>query len=260
MIKNLKKNDLQTTPFVSTKSWVLTSFHNQDLVIIEEKPLEIPVSEEFVDYEGGSEFPIINRECNIALEQQSLTQVLYEEGKKISGQFCVESDPINNTGTFKRLVYTQIRNAFYNEYNNPTKIFGMENIDFQLSETKKFLSDEFRVFTISQDKFGEKMLENSITLIDNALDDTFEIVDDGNSNILARENLFSRVQEIRKFQNAINLNDSSSLCDSFYTDLSTRQAGLQGGTSGDIGTSGTGGPYGTAGTSGFWPPIDCQPW
>lgn len=262
MIKNFKRSDLQTTPFIATRPWVLTSFEKQDLLIIEEKPLEIPVAQEFIDYEGGDELPIINRECNIALEQQtSNNDIIYEEGQKIDGNFYPDADPKNINGSFKRLVYKQIQNSFYNKWNDPTKVFGNENIDFQLSKTQKFLTDEFRVFTISQKFFGEKILENSVVLIDNALDDNFEIVDDGHGNVMAKENLFSKVQEIRKFYNNVSPNETSNFCSYYSENIATRQAGLQGGTSGDVGTSGTGGPYGTAGTSGDWGSIqNCQPW
>jgi hypothetical protein len=248
MIKNFKRSDIQNTPFVATKPWVLTSFQNQDLVIVEEKPQEIPVAQEFIDYEGGDGLPILNRECNIALEQQDPDNILYEEGQKREDMFYPEHDPKNNTGTYKRLIYTQIKNAFYNEWNDPTKMFGLENIDFQTSDIKKFLSDEFRVFTITKDYFGEKMLENTILLVDNALDDNFQIVDDGKGNILAKENLFSRVQEVRTFGNLVNTTETSSVCDFYYTDIESRQAGV------------TGSYYGTSSTSSYLAPANCQPW
>jgi hypothetical protein len=247
MLKNLKRSDIQNTPFVATKSWVLTSFINQDLVIVEEKPQEIPVAQEFIDYEGGDDLPILNRECNIALEQQTPDDVIYEEGQKQEGIFN-ETDPKNNTGTFRRLVHNQIKNAFYNDWNDPTKIFGMENIDFQTSNIKKFLSDEFRVFTITRDYFGEKMLENTILLVDNALDDNFTITDDGDGNIIAKENLFSRVQEVRKFNNRITNSITSSVCTYYYTNIESRQSGI------------TGSYYGSSSTSSYLPPANCQPW
>jgi hypothetical protein len=237
MIKNFKRSDIQTTPFVATKPWVLTSFLNQDGVLIEGTD-EVFVAEEFIDYEGGDDLPILNRECNIATEQQIDDRVLYEEGEKITGTFYPDSDPKNNTGTYKRLVYNQIKNAFYNNWQNPTKMFGMENIDFQLSDTKKFLSDNFRLFNVSKNFFGEKMLENSIVLVDNALDDNFKIVDDGNGNIIAKENLFSKIQEVRKFNNKINVDLTSDICDHYYTDINNRQSK----------------------TDTNWSPTSCQPW
>jgi hypothetical protein len=248
MLKNFKRSDIQTTPFVATKPWVLTSFHNDDLVLTEttSSTAEIPLAEEFIDYEGGDDLPILNRECNIALEQQVDDKVLYEEGENVTGIFYPESDPKNNTGTYKRLLYNQVKNAFYNQWNDPTKMFGMENIDFQLSETKKFLADNFRLFNVSKDYFGEKLLENTVILVDNSLDDNFQIVDDGKGNILARENLFSRVQEVRHFYNLINPTVTSSYCDSYNSDIEARQAGVTG-------------SYGTASVE-FWPPTNCQPW
>jgi hypothetical protein len=276
MIKNFKRSDIQTTPFVATKSWVLTSFHNQDILLLEsgyfntyfwnsismlwetwEIPwdisfsysttTEVPLAEEFVDYQGGSDYPILNRECNIALEQQEEDKVLYEEGQHLTGPFYPDSDPKNNTGTYKRLLYNQIKNSFYNEWNDPTKMFGLENIDFQLSKTKKFLGDNFRLFNVSNAHFGEKMLENSITLVDNSLDDNFEIVDDGFGNIIARENLFSRVQEVREFTNLINVSITSSYCDTYNSNIESRQSG------------GESGSYGT-GSIGYLPSSNCQPW
>lgn len=247
MIKNFKRSDIQTTPFVATKPWVLTSFHNQDLVIMETKSSEIALAQEFVDYEGGDDLPILNRECDIALESQIDDKVLYEEGEKIEGTFYPDLDPINNTGTFKRLVYTQIKNAFYNDWNNPTKMFGIENIDFQLSETKKFLTNNFRVFNISKNYFGEKMLENSVILVDNSLDDNFEIIDDGHGNIIAKENLFSRIQEVRTFNNVLNTSLTSSYCNTYNSNIEDRQAG-------------TGSSYGTSSNHNRLSPFNCQPW
>ena len=225
MLKSIHQSDIQVTPFVTTKPWVLTRFHNQDVLVTEPYSssiyvIPVPIAEEFIDYAGGDTFPLLSRECNIALEQQVDDTVLYEEGQKIEGTFYPESDPINNTGTYKRLVYNQIKNAFYNEYNDPTKIFGSENIDFQLSEIKKFLTDNFRVFNISKQQFGERMMENTIVLTDNTLDDNFEIIDDGNGNIFASPNLFGKVQEVRHFGNFINNTITSSYCDSYYSGIS----------------------------------------
>lgn len=36
MIKNFKRNDIQTTPFVATKPWVVSSFQNNNVLILEQ--------------------------------------------------------------------------------------------------------------------------------------------------------------------------------------------------------------------------------
>ena len=51
MLKTFRRSDISTTPFVATKPWILTSFLNQDLVLVEDKPEEIPVAQEFIDYQ-----------------------------------------------------------------------------------------------------------------------------------------------------------------------------------------------------------------
>lgn len=224
MLKNLKRSDIQVTPFVATKPWVITNFQNQDLLLWESGSLTNNfISQEFIDYQTGNDLPILNRECNIALEQQNNDVILYEEGEKITGTFSEETDPKNNTGTYKRLVYTTTKNCFYNDYNDPTKMFGMEHIDFPLSNTKKILSDKFRSFNVPKSCFGEKMLENSILLVDNSLDDNFVITDDGDGNIVIKDNVFCKSQEVRPILNSIDYYKSSSFCDYYYVSVESRQ-------------------------------------
>jgi hypothetical protein len=212
MIKELKRYDVYTTPFTTAKSWTLFNTQNNDLVLVETTgSLETPISLDFVDYQFSEAAPILNRDCNIALEQQEEDIVLFEEGEKITGLFDV-SESKNNTGTYKRLIYHQIKNSFYNNYNNPTQIFGLENLDFQTSKTRKFISDKFRVFNVPKLLFGEKIIPGTVQFIDNALDDNYIIKDDFFGNLIAKENLFSRVQEVRKFPNNIFTGSSDYSC------------------------------------------------
>lgn len=215
MIKNLQPNDVQVTPFSVIKSWDLLNSQVDDLVLIEEPAKQISVAQDFVDYEDGTNPPIINRECSIALEQQTPDAVLYEEGINKTGTFYPDEEDRNINGTFKRLVFNQIKNAFYNQYQNPTQIFGLENIDLQKNQTRKFVSDQIRVFTIPKSIFGEKIVEGSVTLVDNSLDDFYEIHDDRCGNLIAGNNLFSKVQEVRKFENI--LSSGSNLACQFYS-------------------------------------------
>ena len=54
--------------------------------------------------------------------------------------------------------------VYSNNYYNPTKIWGMEEIDFEKSQTKKFVSDKFKMFEIPRAVFGEKIIENTVVL------------------------------------------------------------------------------------------------
>jgi hypothetical protein len=207
MIKQLKKSDISIMPFVATKAWELFNIDNQDSVLLEplsgsEVISDTCVAMDYIDYNVGPT-PIWSNICNIALEQQVDDQVIYEEG--ISGSkesFDINSSK-NNSGTYKTLLYTQIFNAFYNRYHNPSQIFGMENIDFPLSQTNRYIADNFRMFTIPRKFFGDKLVEKSIKFYDATFDDNVYIYDDGSGNLIVSSNLFSKIQEVRSFNNNV---------------------------------------------------------
>lgn len=210
MIKTINHQNFLTTPFVAYKAWHLFNDDSDDLVLTETTGSEDTIALEFVDYSTGT--PFVNTTCSIALEEQDDDRLEYQEGITGSGTFFPETEPINEDGTFKRLVHSQIQATFYNTYHNPLEIFGIENIDFPLGGTFRDLSDFTRVFTIPRDIFGEKILPNSVQMMDNSLDDNVSIFDDGNQNIMAGFNLFSKIQEVRHFGNFISMESSSVLC------------------------------------------------
>jgi hypothetical protein len=235
MIKHINSQNILTTPFIAVKERELFNAQNEDVVLIEPNSSSIntwndfltwndsltwedltltpipdtAVALEYIDYNGL--FPIINSDCNIALEQQPEDQIIYEEGITGSGLFYPNSEPRNQDGTYKRLVHTQTKAAFYNTYNNPIEIFGIEYIDFPLSKTVRNIADDFRIFNIPQQIFGDRLTENTIQLFDNSLDDNVTITDDGYQNLNAGTNLFSKIQEIRYLGNLLTPG-SSSFC------------------------------------------------
>lgn len=213
MIKQLKKYDIQTTPFIATKNWNLLNVQHQDLIILEQFSSSISppttssipdtyIALEFVDYTFDTQQGYLNIDCNVALEQQTFDPVVYEEGISGSGFFSI-NDPQNPNGTFKRLVYHQILRSFYNNYHNPLQMFGLESVDFQTSGMQRYLSSIFKIFTIPQNNFGDKIQPGSVTFIDNAFDDNYTVKDDSQGNLLATPNLFSRTQEVRSIPNSI---------------------------------------------------------
>jgi hypothetical protein len=107
---------------------------------------------------------------------------------------------------------------FYNSYFDPSKVWGSENIDFQLSKTKRNLSDKFRLFNIPREVFGDKIVPKSVVAFDDTLDNDYIITDDGNGNLFAGTNLFSFQQELGKFINEFNANESSHACDLYWKD------------------------------------------
>lgn len=221
MIKQLKKTDVMVSPFRANKARQLFNVQNDDCVILEPFSASVDIYDnetvalDYIDYVTGT--PLLNRDCNIALEQQEQDEAVYEEG--LSGSlkaYNPDTDALNNTGTSKLLLYNQMRQAFYNDFHNPTEIFGMENIDFPLSKTNRYLADTFRMFTIPRYVMGDKIKPGSVQFQDTAFDDNVRIQDDANGNLIAGDNLFSKVQEVRTSGNQIYEGTSSYTCPIFY--------------------------------------------
>jgi hypothetical protein len=204
MIKHINHQNVTTTPFVAAKSRVLSNVQNPAVVKAEPDlyPDGTLISLDYVDYNLGD--PLWSRDCNVALEQQEIDAIGYEEGITGSGQFDPATEAQNPDGTYKSLVHRTTKNTFYNTYNNPTEIFGVEHIDFPLSKTLRNLSDKFRMFSLQQLQFGDKIKPNSVRFSDNLLDDNVTIFDDGYQNLIGGYNLFSRVQEIRSWPSGTN--------------------------------------------------------
>ena len=216
MLKLLHKDDTQTTPFVATKNWELSNVTNGDLILMEHSGSDgLPVALEYLEYSTNS-LPITASGCNIALEQQSENLATLREGLKVTGLFYPDQDPQNIDGTYKRMIYAQVSNMFYNTYRDPTKIWGTETLDFELSKTEKFVSDRFRLIDVPTVVFGEKMLPSTVVLYDTTTDNNYTITDDGNCNLFAGSNLFSKQQELGEYQNNY-LTGSSDLCDYYNT-------------------------------------------
>ena len=217
MIKVLKKYQIQVTPFESTKDWSLNNTDNNALLLYESTGSDdgLPYALEFLDYSQSNAFD--NNNCDIALEQQTGGDLItIDEGLKITGLFYPDTDPKNDDGNYKRMVYSQIKTTFYNTYHDPTKIWGLENIDFELSKTKRMLSDRFRLFYIPQVVFGDKITPNTLVMTDNTFDNNYTIIDDGNGNLIAGTNLFSHQQEVGNYINNFYADQSSSYCNYYW--------------------------------------------
>ena len=218
MLKSLNKNDTLNTPFTMTKEWNLSNIGNDDLVLYEHTSSiggELEVAIEFIDFGNGSTFPFVNSSCSLALEQQIGDFARYREGRKLSGLFYPDTEPKNLDSTYKRMVYNQVQNLFYNDYRDPTKVWGMENIDIDKSQVKKFLQDKFVLLDVPTIIMGEKIVPNTVKLVDDTSDNEYIIRDDGKCNLLIGYNIFSKQQELRTFGNTFN-SGSDSTCNSYW--------------------------------------------
>jgi len=215
MLKILHKNDTQITAFSVFKNWELSNTSNDDVVLIDTtSSADIAVALEYIQY--TTEYPITSSNCDVALEEQLDDLATYRNGLNLQGLFYPATDPQNSDGTYQRVVYSQIYNTFYNLYRDPTKMWGLENLDFQLSNTQRFISDKFIVIDIPQKTFGEKILPTTFVLYNTTTDNNYIMTDDGNCNLYAGTNLFSHQQEVGNYTNNF-IQSSSKYCDYYDT-------------------------------------------
>jgi hypothetical protein len=202
MIKSLNRDDVQVTPFVANKIWNPTNIEAADLILWMSGSLSGSISHIYIDYGDGTSLPVTNSYCDLALQQQSDDFVQYQRGLNITGTFFPvgnqyynsSSNPTNIDNTYMRLVYNTNKQLFYNTYNNPIQLWGVEN--FKLDTTYRILTDVMDVFTIPRIYFGEKISPYSVKIIDDQYDSSYIIVDDGNENLILSGSYFSTYQEI----------------------------------------------------------------
>jgi len=213
MLKSLKNNNIYTTPFVTAKDWQLSNVINDDILLTDAGE---GIIMEYVDYGDGTGYPTLNTDCLLALDQQENDKLTYREGEKHTGIFYPDQEVKNVDGTYKRLVFSQIKTVFYNNYKNPTQIWGLENIDFPKSETIKFITDKMRVFDVPTRVLGEKILENTVEIVDNSIDNKFVIEDDGHNNLFDKSDIFSKFQEVGDFDNEF-VTGSATNCTTYFS-------------------------------------------
>jgi hypothetical protein len=203
MLKELKRYQVRLTPFQAVKNWALNNTENESVLLFESTGSDDgeQIDLEYIDWGTGGSSPNTSSECEIALEQQDADQASYREGASVTGPFYPETDPVNVDGTYQRSVYSQVKISFYNTFRDPTKIWGLENIDFEKGKTKRRLADRLRMFDIPRRIFGDKILPSTVVIRDTSLDNDYTIEDDGYGNLTARRNLFSKQQEIGDFTN-----------------------------------------------------------
>jgi len=209
MIKSLNRDDIQVTPFIAAKTWNLQNTDNNDLILWVSGSLTGSVALTYIDYGDGTTNPITNSLCNLALIPQSNNNVVkYQHGINNLPTFYPAnsiyydsgSNPQNKDGTYMNIVYDTYNKLFYNTYDDPTKLWGLENIN--LSGSNRILTDTMDVFSLNKFQFGDKIVPNSVLIQDNGGEIHYTITDDGNTNLILDGEYFSKFQTVT-FESAI---------------------------------------------------------
>jgi PKD repeat protein len=145
MIKPIQSNEIFNTPFVSNKSWSLNS--SSSIQTVEEGYF---VSSSYNFYDSAS-------------------AALY-------GFTAAEQ---NDNGTYKRLVYQLVKNAYYNS--NIALNFGLETTD--TDKVVKILQNTCIRVTLPRIYFGDSILRDSVVITDYSKDKVYTFFDDTYGNL-----------------------------------------------------------------------------
>ena len=202
MIKSLKKNDIRTTPFTAAKTWNPQNKIHKDLILWQSGSVSGSLSLTFKEYNDGTVSPYTYISSAIALQQQQDDFLRFREGVNLSGSISPTGsfyyDPVlsekNLDGTYKTVLYATTKHLFYKESQDPTKIFGLESLDS--SKVNRSLPNKISTFNIPQNKFGEKVIPKSVVITHEIQGQTYNVVDDGNSNLVISDKTFINNQDV----------------------------------------------------------------
>jgi hypothetical protein len=199
MIKSLKRNDIRYTPFVANKSWNAQNQRFEDLISWQSGSESGSLLLTFFDYGDGTKMSEVSSAFSsaIAYQQQDPDFVRFKIGKEITGStfYTVDSkyynsdtNPVNIDDSYQRLVYNTVKNLYYKESENPTQIFGLESLD--TSGVNRSLPSQISVFSVPQNKFGEKIVPYSVKINQELEDCHVTAIDDGNTNLVISGSTF----------------------------------------------------------------------
>jgi hypothetical protein len=211
MIKSLKKNDIRTTPFTAAKKWNPQNKLHKDLILWQSGSVSGSLSLTFKEFNDGTVPPYTYISSAISLQQQEEDFLRFREGVNLSGSISPTGsfyyDPVlsekNLDGTYKTVLYATTKHLFYKESQDPTKIFGLESLDS--SNVNRSLPNKISTFNIPQNKFGEKVIPKSVAIKHEIQGQTYNVVDDGNSNLVINDKTFINNQDVNIDKVAANI-------------------------------------------------------
>lgn len=221
MIKSLKKDDVSSIPFVVSKQWIVSNKFNENLLLADTASNTIavqfsnsgsnwsslgtkitssglesnPYDSISFHYNLNLDTFVTDSNCSILLEQDQKNFSIIQDGIQIGSSvpFNVETEEINFDDSFKRIIYNQTYNSFYDLHRGPTKLLGLNNLDILLDKKNRIVHNKLKSITIPQIYIGDQILENSIEIIDDGGDQTYSVIDDGTGNLLIKDNIYSEI-------------------------------------------------------------------
>lgn len=120
---------------------------------------------------------------NVCNEESIVDDIKIYTGKKLSGDFLLETEPKTN-GQYQRSVYDTINKLYYHQYQGiDIKVNSYVELDNNVDLKKEFPTEVgsiIRVINIPQTIFGQRLRPNYFHL----MSDLYNIQDDGNGNLV----------------------------------------------------------------------------
>lgn len=181
MIKQFSAGDITVRPFNVFKNWTVQSLDTSS-----------------VDKYGYGTYYTQFCETN---EGQNITASFYPSS---SAYYVSATDPINPSGKYFRNIHSLTKTMFYNT-NDQFQLFGVEKYGTDnvtgRKEVRK-LHDRVYTLALNQTAYGDKIRPNSVGITDQSnVNETFEIFDDGVTNLYITGSHFSTYSKLGGVKN-----------------------------------------------------------
>ena len=241
MIKTLKLSEKSVSKFKTFKSWKYNTAGSNDTLILEQG-VNIPI---FSDVTNKLSTEQIDSDFKINLKQgKNISGTFFDKDSK---HFDESKEPLNQDGTYQRVVYNSIKHLFYNEYGlagtsendtyykNPMHMFGSESGKYtsleyssdtvssesHSREERRVIGDSITVLEIPSKIFGEKIKPGSFKIKDySSRYESIEIQDDGNTNLTVGSTSFNEISEITMKSQSHVIDETFSTSKKLYFDYS----------------------------------------
>lgn len=181
MIKHFKTQDIIVTDFVYSNEKDLETI-NSDL---ESYNLNINTSSFF---QRGQYIPS--------------SSIFYESG---SEKWSDIENPINpNDYSYKRQIYTEVKNMYYNDYNNAYNIFGSYNFD--KFKTNLNLGDTFLLLNFNVYQVGDNIQPGTVKMQNWSGDIIANVLDDNYGNLFLSGSYFVNKYSFTSSTDTLNIN------------------------------------------------------
>jgi len=183
MIKQFSAGDITVRPFKASKSWYVQS-----------------ITTGSVDAYGFDTY--YDKRCEINIGR-FITSSFYPSGNI---HYSAAVEPINPSGKYYRNIYSLTDSMFYNT-GNQYQLFGVEKYGGDsvtgIKEIRK-IHDRVITVAINQNSYGEKIVPNTVEIVDNSnVDSSFRIFDDGVTNLYITGSHFSSYYSVGAVKNLL---------------------------------------------------------